>query len=450
MKKIKDSAFKHLAGDHLFRRILKNSSFLLTGDAVGSGIRLICMALTARVLGVEFFGVLVLIQTYVGVVDRLINFQCWQAVIRFGASCVNEPDRFKKLIRYTVKVELATSAAATCLTILLSPAIVRWFGWEKAIIWMIVFYSPVTLFNLTGTSIGVLRLFDQYRRLGLQRIYSAVFKLAGILALVVFGGGIWGFLFVWMVTSVVEYLLLGWFAWITLRERGMGDFLRGDSSSSPPNDKSLFRFMVITNLHGSVRMSSREVDTLIVGWLIGDVAAGMYKVAKLFSLILSKLSDPIYEVVYPELARLVVEGRRKAMILLMGKSALLGGGLALSVWFTFYVFGSNIIHLTVGPEFLNVLGALLWYMGAIVLASAGLPLSPALLAMGRPALILCVDVGSTILYYCALFGFIMFGSLGIEGAGAAYLVYYVLWSLGMLACLVVLISRKNIHILDNA
>ena len=79
---------RHWFADGVFRRIFKNAGLLLTGRATNGLLGLATLSLSARGLGLEQFGVFVLLQTYVQVIMALATFQSWQAVIRYGAICI--------------------------------------------------------------------------------------------------------------------------------------------------------------------------------------------------------------------------------------------------------------------------------------------------------------------------------------------------------------------------
>jgi O-antigen/teichoic acid export membrane protein len=94
--------------DLIFRRVFKNAGFLLSGKVATGLFGLAYLSLAARGLGIEQFGILVLVQTYVQVVVGLTTFHSWQAVIRYGAISVENDDTagFQKLISFTTALDV--------------------------------------------------------------------------------------------------------------------------------------------------------------------------------------------------------------------------------------------------------------------------------------------------------------------------------------------------------
>lgn len=71
--------------DDLFRRLLHNAGWLLSGTIVATALSLGSVVIKARALGPELFGVLAVITAYVAVVERLTTFEPWVALIKYGA-----------------------------------------------------------------------------------------------------------------------------------------------------------------------------------------------------------------------------------------------------------------------------------------------------------------------------------------------------------------------------
>ncbi len=84
-----------LLQDDILRHLLKNAGTLLSGNVTAAILGFISLSIAARALGRSQLGVLALIQAYVMVVDRLVNFQSWQALIKYGAESMVQKDSGK-------------------------------------------------------------------------------------------------------------------------------------------------------------------------------------------------------------------------------------------------------------------------------------------------------------------------------------------------------------------
>ena len=411
-----------------FRLLFKNAGTLLSGNMIAWILGLITFAITARILGPTQFGIFVLITTYVTIVDKILNFQSWQALIKYGAEVLEKKnnDSFKSIVKFCTLLDVATAVLGTIVSIMAASWVGQWLSWESETVLMAAIYSFVILFNISGTPTGVLRLFNRFRLFAVQNIVTATIKFVGILIIYFTGASLWFVLILWMITTILGQLLLFGLGWRELHKRG---FER--TSMAPIRDIStqhpgIWEFVLTTNLNSSIRLGSRELDTMLVGGFVGVEGAGLYKIAKQIAAIPAMLSDPLYQVIYPDLSRLWARGEIKAFKQLLLRSGLVAGGGATVIWLGVVLLGSFFIQIVFGAEFVPAQPVLVWYMLAMVIAIYGFPLQPAMLSMGQPKTTFWVHLFSTIAYFLLLVIFIEW--IGLVGAGIAYVCYYLLWT----------------------
>lgn len=428
--------------DDLLRRLFKNAAVLFSGNMAASLLNLGSLALTARALGVDNFGVLVLITTYVLIVDKLVNFQSWQAVIKYGADALEQKkdQDFKSLVKFGFMLDGATAIFGTVIGASAAWFVGNWRGWDEQHVLMAAIYSIVILFHIEGTPTGLLRLFDRFNKVAYQQAMAALIKLLGVSIAFFAGAGLWAFLLVWAVVDILGKLILVYFAWQELGKRKFHGILQSKLGGISQKFSGLWGFALTTNINSSIRMTSRELDIMIIAAMLSPAAVGLYKIAKQFSLVIQKTIDPLYQSIFPELARLYAKGEIKEFVRFGLRSSLLAGLFALGVWVFFYFFGEMMIGLIVGDEYLGAIGVMLWYMMAIVVATVAFPLQPAMLSMGRPHTTLWVHLAATVIYFAALF--VLLPYIGLEGAGISYLIYYTSWTSFMLAIEIFLISKR--------
>ena len=428
--------------DDFLRRLFKNAAVLFSGNMVSSLLGLISLSLTARALGVENFGVLVLITTYVLIVDNLINFQSWQTIIKYGADALEETrdQDFKSLVKFGFMLDGATAVLGTIIGASAAWFVGNWWGWDEQHVLMAAIYSIVILFHIQGTPTGLLRLFDRFNKVAYQSVIASSIKLIGVSIAFFAGAGLWAFLLVWAVVDILGKLILVYFACQELEQHKFHGILKSKIGGVSQKFSGLWGFALTTNINSSIRMASKQLDIMIIAAMLSPAAVGLYTIAKQFSLVIQKTIDPLYQSIFPEMARLYAKGEVKDFVRFGFRSSLLAGLFALGVWFFFYFFGKMAIGLIVGDDYLGAASVMLWYMMAIVVAAVSFPLQPAMLSMGRPQTTLWVHLVATVIYFTALFALLPY--IGLTGAGVSYLIYYIAWSLLMLAIEFFLISKR--------
>jgi O-antigen/teichoic acid export membrane protein len=113
--------------------------------------------------------------------------------------------------------------------------------------------------------------------------------------------------------------------------------------------KSFLGFAVWTNLKASILLPVQEFDKLIIARLVSYEGLAVYRVFGQLTQFASKVSTPVNQAVYPEIADLVSEGKGRDAAKLAGKiGILLGAALGIpsivvtftSAWWLDWIYGA--------------------------------------------------------------------------------------------------------------
>ena len=178
-------------------------------------------------------------------------------------------------------------------------------------------------------------------------------------------------------------------------------------------------------------LSGTHLPILFVGGVLGPSGAGLYRVAKEFASVLLKPSTKIFgQAIYPDLARLSAQGDFKARRKMVRRTALLIGGIALSVFALFVLFGRQAITLSAGAEFIDAYAPMIWLCAGGVINAASFALEPLLISTGLLRQTVTARLLSTLIFLPLLYLFLH--QYGVVGAGIAGFIYAVLINFLML------------------
>lgn len=413
-----------------FKKIFRNAAVLASGSIGASAIGLISFALIARTLSPEVYGILVLAQAYSIIVDRLINFQSWQALIKYGTDLEQKGDNnsMVRLLQFGFILDLSTAILACVVGLVLPQFIGDWMHWSAEKIEIASIFCIVIIFNIEGTPTAILRIYDRFKSFAFKDFITALLKVSLVLAGYFLKLGLWYFVVVSMFSQVVGYIYLLVSSLRLLREKQIRIFDNFRSyrlTSTAVTFPGIWSFVWTTNLHGTVRMTTLRLDTLIVDSLLGSAATGLYQVSKQFTRVFTQVSQPLYKSIYPELTKLWQRRELVTFRSTVSRFILLGLGFAIVVWTIFFFAGELIICLTVGAEYLASYKVTLWYMFGVLLSVSAFPIVPAVLAMGKPNISFKVQLYATICYFIALVPLI--NEWGLNGAGMGYFALYFFW-----------------------
>lgn len=421
--------------DDVFRRLFINAGKLLSANALAAVLGVVTAILTGRALGPERYGILALVLVYELTIGKLVAFNAWQAIIKFGSDAMEKDDRIalRQLIKFGFCLDIGSAIVGTILAMALAGPVIRLLGWDSSVRPLLVLYSVLILFSFSGTPIGILRLFDRFDLLSYTAILSAVVRLVGVAWCLLAGRGVLGFVLAYLVTGIVGQLYQVFASLWVLRKRDIGNVIREPLRGLRSRFVGIWDYAWTTNANSTIRMLSRESDELIIAGLTNPAALGVFKMAKQFSLVLPRFTDPLYQSIYPELSRLWAADRKNDFISLVKRTTLFVCVIALIGWLGFTLLGQWLIAWTVGPAYSQAYFVAVLYMLALIIALCAFSLQPAMLAVGLPRNSFKAQVGATALYFVCLFPCVRF--LGIIGASLAYVAYYVIWTVLMLCYL---------------
>jgi len=417
------------------KRIAANAGLMVGAKLLAAVLGIMTLIVTSNALdNVALFGTVVFIHAYMLFFSEVGAFQSWQAIIRFGTGDVEKRDvgALAKLVKFGVKVDALSAVASTLLAIGL-------FGF---VLWVRKYiplpesrggglptdqlqlytslYCLLILFRQRGASIGIFRLFDKFSVLAVKALIMPILRLIGAIIAWQQGWGVVGFLTVWFFASWVGYMYLPTMGVLELkRRRLLGEVIRAKVSLMSPR-KGLWPFAVTSNVDSTLAAASSHMPVLLVTAVLGPAVAGIYKIAEEVAKLLSEGFRLLDQVIYPELARMVADGRVAVIWRLVRRAAviLLSIGVAMSA--LVFLLGPEPLVAIFGEEFriASPIASIL-VPGAALLGIVA-PLYPVMYAAGKPERALYAR-GAGIAVYIVAF-FVMALKFGVLGAASAVVV----------------------------
>jgi O-antigen/teichoic acid export membrane protein len=401
-----------------FRRVFQNAGLLLGGQGLAGVCGVVALALAARALGSEQFGILILIHTYALVVATAVRFNGWYAVIRYGTMCVSEGRRsdLQGVIRLASLLDAGGAAVGAIGAVAAAPLLGPWLGWQD-VVGLGQLYSLTIVFNAVDTPVGILRLFDRFDLLARLRLCSPACRCFGAVAAFALGGDLRVFLIIWFVAEVADAVLLWGFAVRELARRGylagMSFTVRGLSRPHP----GIWRLLWSTNLNSTLGMVLGRMTTLALGSVLGPASAGFYNVATQFAAVFDRPVEMLRRTLYPELSRFSAVADIAAMRGLAMRSGLLVGTIMVPLVLVGASLAEGILTLVMGEGYAAAATVLGWLLVRQAVLAFGFPLGLMLVSLGQAAVLLKINFVTSVLYVGLLTASLSLW--GLDGAGIA-------------------------------
>ncbi|MEP6342992.1 MAG: lipopolysaccharide biosynthesis protein [Maricaulaceae bacterium] len=400
------------------KRIAKNGGLMVGSKFLGVIVGLGSFSLGTKFLTPTEFGVLVFLHGYMSFFSEVTAFQSWQAIIRYGTDDLHNKDSSKlsKLINFGIKLDAISAVFAYVLAIALFSFSV-WMGQnygdginlgEKFTLEDVrnyaALYCILVLLRQRGASIGVFRLFDQFNVLAVKAVVMPVVRFIGAVTAVVTNAGFEGFLLAWFCGSLAAYIFLPFMALRELKRRHLlKSVFKAKINFFKPKRKGLWSFVIKSNIDSTLGAATVHLPNLLVFAIFGPVWNGIYKIAEEIAKLLSEGFKLLDQVIYPELARMVTEGKVEKIWKLTTRAAAILFLFGCFMSGVFFVFGENILLLIAREGFEPAVPIAMILVPAAALMGAAAPLYPIFFAADHPERAIIARGAGVIVYLVALF-----------------------------------------------
>jgi O-antigen/teichoic acid export membrane protein len=411
--------------DTTLRRVIKNSSHLLSGNVIVAALGFAQGILAARLIGIPAWGLVTTVTTFASNINRLLTFRMSEVVVkRLGEALPRgQKSEAAAAVKTAMLTEMVTSIAAYLILVLLTPLAAIFLAKDLQTKPLFLFYGLILLTNLIAeSSTGVLQALGRFSWIARINVIQSIATAGLILYAFLTGQGIFGVILAYVIGKTINGIGL---AILALRE--LNKNLGPDWWKVPlrvlPERRRMFTFMLNTNLNGTVNLFTRDNIPLYLAGLLSTTQVGYFKVAlSLINLILLPL-DPLIWPTYTEISRTVALKqwdatrqllRRVSMITASAVIAI-GGFLALTGWFLLpFLYGKD-----ARPAYPALLILLVGYGFASIFQWN----RPLLLALGKPGYPVIVSLVAGLVELALIFSLVPhLGYLALAGILSAYFV----------------------------
>lgn len=378
------------------------------------------LAVAARALGPEKFGVFALILTYAQMIGNLVQFQSWKGVIRYGALHLSGGfhDRLGRLFGFTCALDIGSALAGAGIALVGVPLLGPLMHWEAHEQTLAASFAAILLLTTGATSTGMLRLFDRFDLVAYCEFIGPLVRLTGALIAWSLGASVAALLWIWAVAAVAQFVVQ-WMVAVTATHAPIMLGLARFKEALRENDRIL-PFMLQTNVSNSVSMFWTQLGTLAVGAVVGPAEAGGFRFARRLSKGVLRPIQPAILAIYPEMTRMVAENDHRQLRKMVIRASGLAAALACVIVFGTWIAGRQLLSALAGSQFLFAYPFLVLLTVASAIELVGFVFEPLQNAHGRSWNVLRSKLWAAAVYSAMLI--IMLPTIGALGAAWAAII----------------------------
>jgi O-antigen/teichoic acid export membrane protein len=420
-----------LQDDPVLQRVVRNSSYLFSSSALAAILSTIQMILVVRLLDPDEYGLATgIIMLFATSVNQLLSFRMSEVVVKYAGEALahENKERAAAVIKGIGLTEAATSVVAYLALVALAPWAAATFAKDPSTAPLFPLYGLFLLANVVyETSLGTLQTVNQFGRVARANFFQSITTFLFVIAAAVLGLGVLGVLLAYLAGKSIAGLMITISALRAARQELGTGWLRAPLNQVP-GWRSIGRFMLSTNLNGTVNLLARDNIPIYIGYFLSTTEVGYFKFALTLINLVKLPIEPFIWPTYAEITRTIAQKQWDVTRRLLRQvssiagiwTLLTGGGLiALGWWLIPLIFGADY-----APSYPALVILMLGYACANILNWN----RPLLLALGRPRIPLVVGAAAGAVELVLFFSLVPRTNYLVASAiFSGYLAVSVLW-----------------------
>lgn len=288
------------------RRILRNSSYLVSATVATAAIGIVQNYFQFRVLEVAGVGLLAAMAGFTNVVNRFTAFRIDELVVKYVRHYVErkQPQQAAAVFKLAALLEASGALLAFVLIIVLAPLGVRLFSDQSGVESLFILYGSLVLINLAfDSSDGMLQVFNRFGAKSVIDICQSLLRLGLTVWVYYAGGGLAHIILAELGGRLLRSLAVVVVALRTARREWGAGWWHTPIGVLKEDRRSLLVFAFSTNISATVSLVAKDSEDLWVNAFLGNVAGGIYAAARNLIGLLQIPISPLPSTTYPEIGR---------------------------------------------------------------------------------------------------------------------------------------------------
>ncbi len=280
-------------------KLVKNFIVLLTGEGISSILSMLSVILIVKAIGLEGNGMILSIQAYCLLLTSIFGFKSFQALIKYISKEIQK-ENFEKVKNY-IKQSYFLDIVAAVITMIVSFIFLnlysKFMGWNNELLRYSYMFIVATVFQIQGTPIGILRIFDKFNYITYNNVIVAVLRVIFYLIGIFMGLKLNYFMYIELFLYVLPNITLNYLSYRTLKENKLQDFYKVEFKI----DKNFFKFNFYSNISSTIDIPISHLTTIMINKYLGYSEISIYKIFEKIGSLIGKIGSPIGQIIYPEL-----------------------------------------------------------------------------------------------------------------------------------------------------
>lgn len=305
INKVRRYALQKILESKLFKSFL----LIFSGQGVCSVFGLISTIIIINGIGAEKNGVIIMAQTYSMMFYSFFSFKSFQGLIKYLTKSLKNSnmEEAKMYIKWSIVLDIFSLVIAIIFGFIFIDLFIKIMDWPNNVKVYLQMYILTLGIYIQGSTMGILRTFEKYNYVVAAQLIATLIKLIGFGFMFIIKADMLGYFVFEMIYVLIYNLLLIFYTAIVLKENDLLDFYKVKLRV----DKSYFKFSFYSNITSTIDLPINYIAQFIINKYLGFTITTVYSVFEKLGVIINKLGEPISQIVYPEMNKLVNDKKYK-------------------------------------------------------------------------------------------------------------------------------------------
>lgn len=399
-----------------FSRIMSNTGIIVFGRIVNAVCSFIYIPWTVKAIGLNDFGQLLLVISYIMLVSDITHLHSWQPLVHFGTASLREKkqNEFHQILAFCMRSDLLSGVLGMLVGVLGIAVFGHVMRWPEATCHIAELCSGIILFMNRGWPVGVMRVLNKFKVSTTIELVGSITRTVGTFIGYELGFGFFFFIFVWCLTQLVLFILYNGFAFWLVKKNIQIPFRWKEFFLPELKISGIWKLTLGTSVSEILEAFYKQISILLIGAWIGPEDAAVFRVSTQITNALATPANLLIPAMYPEFIRFKHEEDWKGFRYTIMRLLKVITSLGILIIFISMVFGGDILNymLKYRSAYGGLIISILSFSAIINIATV--PLEPILTVMGKVYFVLRYKIATIVMYIPSLFVFTYFW--GVWGA----------------------------------
>ncbi|GAB32007.1 hypothetical protein APS_2609 [Acetobacter pasteurianus subsp. pasteurianus LMG 1262 = NBRC 106471] len=409
-------------GKTAFARIMSNTTTIVVGRVLNAICSFIYVPLTVQAAGLNGFGNMLLITSYLILISDITHLHSWQPLVHYGTMSLREKNfrEFNQILTFCMRSDGLSGMIGTIVGLCGIAVFGNLLAWPSDIKSLAEVCSITILFMNRGWPVGALRLLDKFKIATTIELVGTITRTVGSFIGYEYKCGLSFFVFLWCFTQIALFAIYNIVALRFIHEATRQRFPWKELFFPTIQIPGIWKLTLGTSLNEILQAFFKQISTLLIGAWMGAGDAAIFRVASQITNALAKPANMMIPALYPEFIRSRDDGNVKELKYILMRIYATISILAVVVLTVSITLGSNILNYMLHHSIPQG-GMLIAILATSAMIDISVvPLEPLLTVMGRVYSVLHAKAFAIIVYMPVLFELTKY--FGIWGAAGSAVV----------------------------